>query len=1557
MDAGVCKLPKKRKFDLSELEDRETASAVCVPVSVVQSAIPVAPPQATAVDYSCPIKVEEEHVQRHSNIDLSEWKDHRVLAKQGDWYYPGVIRNATDTDISVELDSSQSTIIQFKNVLQIECYDVIGDASPSIHELRLGTRVCVRHNQGFIEGVVCEIIEGSPIRFRVAVVRDRDELTAKRADLRLLRQPWWDELETFTPLTSENLSLINQPNDYSRNAATTPVSVCTPLSNGRHYDDYGESDDELRREDINFPLEIDTKLSGSSKRSSSIQSRGSSSSSITPRSQPTTPRSQAATPHKYKKGDIVENPNGIRKKFNGKQWRRLCSFGGGICTRESQRRGFCSRHRSLNMRGSTQFPRSNSKNDGEETSRDSETSPNCNERRIAGRFDQDETEAANMLVSLGSSRSATPAFSPNGQGSSPLTMQSPLTVGSKQNVFMPITSHHGIMKRTSPGYNIPASYHHQPVIRPELVRPVQANNSVIRISPNPSPWSPAVSEQSVILQNALTSPASQSTPEPDGTVYCVLPPVQENNLMVIKNEMSNENMKETQSPQSSFQRQIIQNDHIQRSSIGVSTSQPMRSVGSMNSGGAILPVIVHPTQLVPVLPAASQPTQSVVKRTSSLPQTTTVVPSSSSIIIKSEHIASNSSIISQNNMIVNNHNHHNHNHEKSSIIQSVQTPIMQNSSAQLTPVTPQQSQSAFMIPWHSLLPLLTTNQSNVSPPPSELSPPLSAPPIPVQLPAPVSELVEDEVDPEQIPLPNEDDDDVFETEPPDTPNESANSNGNKRRSQSLSSLQNTKEPGAKGRERIRRPMNAFMIFSKRHRAVVHERHPNQDNRTVSKILGEWWYALGPDEKKQYHELALEVKEAHFKAHPEWKWCSKDRRKSSTGSGRSKLSSTGDSGEPTEMPMSPRTQSPQMISSEQRIIVQEQDNGEISDDDQMVICEEPTPEIDLKCKEKVTDSDSESHSDHEVVVENRVFPQKRFSPVLSNNPSEITCRPKPIKARIPSTEITPKYSPVPTSTVLFQYQSPVNPTGVTGFQPTGGAFASPKSIKSEIKTELNENHSNNWTGGSFIINNKSDPIPSSSVPKSEPMWTSTQSVVKSLNINNKISNSIPPISPITRNNFNQPSSEQYTAQPPMRLTFLNPNMGVQNTYCLTGDADRSNVVVVASTSSDLKYVYMQNSFQPDSNGRVTLQPVQIVPKSAAQSVIVSQAQNRHNNSNTNQQHESVVTSTPNIHSTGSAFSYNQVKTESELKSPDGLSPNEVPPSPRISEINVPEMDKEFKLAPTPAQLGRAPLQRRQTKAVSTNISQNNHNTTINNNNNGIAICSIEEQQQQQSITSIDGLVSPLTKKNMFKKTKEDGMDRVLEQVNFSQKFSSLPQFKPDECQSPSAIVVAPSPRVFANYKKRPMNSAHRTSIDEDPEPETPLSSSAKVTSASKNVAGTFFFGPEFNIEDVDSMGEASSPRTPKTPGTSRDSDKGHRKILEKKRILVLKLFELHTLFPSQQATTAFQAQHSDVFPNKSSLQLKIREVRQRLMAQNSHSAKSINSPLTPADHNIHVSSNS
>lgn len=61
-----------------------------------------------------------------------------------------------------------------------------------------------------------------------------------------------------------------------------------------------------------------------------------------------------------------------------------------------------------------------------------------------------------------------------------------------------------------------------------------------------------------------------------------------------------------------------------------------------------------------------------------------------------------------------------------------------------------------------------------------------------------------------------------------------------------------------------------------------------------------------------------------------------------------------------------------------------------------------------------------------------------------------------------------------------------------------------------------------------------------------------------------------------------------------------------------------------------------------------------------------------------------------------------------------------------------------------------------------------------------------------------------------------------------------------------------------------------------------------------------------MESSDQTGR--SPRTPQTPLQSARSDaseKGHRKLLEQRRNLVLQLFAEHGLFPSAQATIAFQ----------------------------------------------------
>lgn len=183
-------------------------------------------------------------------------------------------------------------------------------------------------------------------------------------------------------------STDSSPSAFRTSLAVTPRSlVVTPSSALLNVHDHEESEeDDLRKEDISFsvadsgPLTPGRSISltpgalfrefsggrtssagmmGSGghhsaalfKRSSTSQSRASTSSIEPsamlgrPRSMPTSPRSLPATPHKYKKGDVVSTPNGIRKKFNGKQWRRLCSKEG--CSKESQRRGYCSRHLSL----------------------------------------------------------------------------------------------------------------------------------------------------------------------------------------------------------------------------------------------------------------------------------------------------------------------------------------------------------------------------------------------------------------------------------------------------------------------------------------------------------------------------------------------------------------------------------------------------------------------------------------------------------------------------------------------------------------------------------------------------------------------------------------------------------------------------------------------------------------------------------------------------------------------------------------------------------------------------------------------------------------------------------------------------------------------------------------------------------------------------------------------------------------------------------------------------------------------------------------------------------
>ncbi|KAJ8709245.1 hypothetical protein PYW07_009071 [Mythimna separata] len=563
-----------------------------------------------------------------------------------------------------------------------------------------------------------------------------------------------------------------------------------------------------------------------------------------------------------------------------------------------------------------------------------------------------------------------------------------------------------------------------------------------------------------------------------------------------------------------------------------------------------------------------------------------------------------------------------------------------------------------------------------------------------------------------VPMCMDVDDEVFESEDSGVGGDDCNN----RPSQNSSTLNSPAPTLEKKKRRIPRPMNAFMIFMKRHRQMVHQLHPNLDNRTASKILGEWWYLCKPEEKQKYKELASEVKAAHIKAHPEWQWCNKVRRKSSS------------SKDPTEtMPQ------PLQTVEVPPGVVQNTEN-------------------DLKSGEKVTDSDGEgldtrdylpSHHDH-------------------------TRRPKPIK---PSAG---------TSDNLLNGITVSSPGGPRGFQPTGGAFKSSTRVDTEVETPKN---------------------------------------------------------------------------------------------------------------------YTQSAL--NEQGRP--------------SVIVSQSNN-----------------------------------------------NTAPESTTQSERPVDEARPLFPLAPTPAQLGTAPLQKRLSRGTSnSSISSNERVTSC---SSSINIPRSEASMNNGALSSDDAtspkqhndLPSPSHKRPLFKKCNDDRRDKVLEAVNFEQKFNTLPIHKPEVC---SPMMVPHSPQLYMRKRQKMEENTVVTPQSErevmyDHGLPTPHTTSCKLV-------GNVFFGPDFNPDHPVSSErmEEMTPCTPCTPCTPSSSgvrvESEHRRVLEARRNLVLKLFQEYSMFPSTQETMHFQAMHTDLFPTPQALQQKIRDVRQKLMAQSSLTPSSevntptINSPIASA----------
>uniref|UniRef100_A0A8R1E2U0 Sex-determining region Y protein n=1 Tax=Caenorhabditis japonica TaxID=281687 RepID=A0A8R1E2U0_CAEJA len=110
---------------------------------------------------------------------------------------------------------------------------------------------------------------------------------------------------------------------------------------------------------------------------------------------------------------------------------------------------------------------------------------------------------------------------------------------------------------------------------------------------------------------------------------------------------------------------------------------------------------------------------------------------------------------------------------------------------------------------------------------------------------------------------------------------------------SVTTLKTTREA------RIKRPMNAFMVWSQQRRQQISATGQKFHNSDISKMLGAEWRKMDERDKIPFVDRAKQLREEHFRDHPDYVYRPRRRKRMGKGSGSVDSLNTDDaSGSPT-----------------------------------------------------------------------------------------------------------------------------------------------------------------------------------------------------------------------------------------------------------------------------------------------------------------------------------------------------------------------------------------------------------------------------------------------------------------------------------------------------------------------------------------------------------------------------------------------------------------------------------------------------------------------------------